>query len=493
MATRKHGAAAARLGRGLGSVLVLGLAAAGCRDDGGGDLVIVTGGGGSGPTSQTNTSPGSFTLVTSDPGGGTILESADGSQRKIAGVFHEDVLLEARFDWILDAPVFIGDEDANRSPTITIEAGTTTFGRGGTPPSMLVIRRNARIVADGTAQAPIVMTSAQPPGSRAPGDWGGLIINGQAPVNDIGPNGELPFGEGGSGRYGGTDANDDSGVLRYVRVEYGGHVFTSDDELNGIAFQGVGAGTEVDHIQVHRNADDGVEFFGGTVDAKYVLLTGCLDDSMDWTSGWTGRVQYVVIQQWAGGADNGIEADNLEAQNDATPRSHPVISNMTIVGPADAGELSDVGLVLRRGTAANVYNAIVLGLNEHGLDIDDQETWDNAYSDAPGSYDTLSGELTLENTFFFANELGDFRDDGGDPQTDTAFDADQANPNTTGTDPQLSDPQNESAPDFRPQGGSPVLGTWVDPGDAFFDAVTFTGAMDDQTDWTDGWTTSDAD
>ena len=473
------------------TTLAAGLLLTGCRDKGSdGNLFIIAGGSGTSPTTSSTTPAGSFTLIKSDPGGGTILESADGSQRKIAGTFFENVSLEAAYTWILDAPTFIGDSDGSRATILTIEAGTTILGRGGTPPSMLVIRQGAKILANGTASQPIVFTSAQPAGARAPGDWGGLIINGKAPVNNTGSGGELPFGEGGSGRYGGTDADDDSGVLRYVRVEYGGHVFTSDDELNGIAFQGVGRGTTVDFVQVHRNSDDGLEFFGGTVNVKHVLVTGCLDDSLDWTSGWVGKAQFVVLQQWPGGADNGIEADNLEADNTATPRSHPTISNMTIVGPADAGAASDVGMQLRRGTGANVFNAIVIGLNEYGLDIDDTETWNNAYTDAPGGYTTLSGALTIQGSFFFDNALGDFRDDAGDPQTDTAFNGQQTPANSL-VDPQLTDPQNTTAPDFRPQTGSPALSGFVDPADSFFTTVTYRGAMDD-TDWTSGWTTRDA-
>ncbi len=488
----------------LGAALA-GAAVAGCDDGSDGTLVIVNGSSGSGGGNNNNGGgnnnppPSGFTLVTSDPGGGTILESSDGTTRKIAGTFLDDVTLEAQYTWILDAPVFVGNDAATDTATITIEAGTEVQGRGGTPPSMLVIRRGSRILADGTAQDPIVFTSNQPAGSRAPGDWGGLVINGRAPVNNMGAGGALPFGEGGSGTYGGTDPNDDSGVLRYVRVEFAGHVFTSDDELNGIAFQGVGAGTVVDHIQIHRNADDGVEFFGGTVDVKHVLLTGELDDSLDWTFGWSGRAQFVVIQQWDGGADMGIEADNSETSNDATPRSHPVISNMTIVGPAGTAGQSATGMLLRRGTAANIHNAIVMEMNSAGLDIDSTATFDNAYTDDPGSYTVLSGELTIENTIFFNNGAGGtahFKDDAGEPQTDTAFNSQQSPSNQVSVDPQLGDPTNESTPNFRPAAAGPAASgvTWSDPGDAFFTPVDFIGGVDDVqgNDWTTGWTTSAA-
>lgn len=487
----------------LGAALA-GAAVAGCDDGSDGTLVIVNGSGGGGSNNGGNNGgnnppPSGFTLVTSDPGGGTIVESSDGSTRKIAGTFLNDVTLEAQYAWILDAPVFVGNDAATDTATITIEAGTTIQGRGGTPPSMLVIRRGSRILADGTAADPIVFTSNQPAGSRAPGDWGGLVINGRAPVNNMGTGGALPFGEGGSGTYGGTDPADDSGVLRYVRVEFAGHVFTSDDELNGIAFQGVGSGTVVENVQVHRNADDGVEFFGGTVNVKRLLLTGCLDDSLDWTFGWQGKAQFVVIQQWDGGADMGIEADNNETTNDATPRSRPVISNMTIVGPAGTSGQSATGLLLRRGTGANIHNSIVMELNAAGLDIDSTATFNNAYTDDPGSYTALSGELTITNTIFFQNGASGtahFRDDAGEPVTDTTFNSQQSPANQVSVDPQLGAPTNESAPNFRPAAAGPAASgvTWDDPGDAFFTPVDFIGGVDDAqaNDWTTGWTTSAA-
>jgi hypothetical protein len=509
------------------AAIALGALVAGCDGGGSGSgtLVIVndtpsgasTGGNSAGTSSTGSTSSSStgssntsatsnpppasgFTVVKSDPGGGTILQSSDGLTRKIAGTFHEDVLMEPQYSWILDAPVFIGAADASKTNTLRITAGTKVYGRGGTPPSMLVIRRSAKLDAQGTAASPIVFTSAQPAGSRAPGDWGGIVINGKAPVNNMGAGGALPFGEGGSGQYGGADPNDSSGTLRYVRVEFAGHVFTSDDELNGVAFQGVGSGTTVDYLQVHRNADDGVEFFGGTVNVKHLLVTGALDDSFDWTFGWSGKAQFVVLQQWVGGADCAIEADNNETSNDAAPRARPTISNLTIVGPAGTTAQSATGLLLRRGTGARISNAIVMEMNGFGLDIDGGATWNNAYTDDPTTYTALSGELTVKNTIFHANGAtgtAHFRDDpvpGTDPQTDTAFSGQQTPANQL-VDPQLGSPTSEGTPNFRPATAGPASTTaWSDPGDAFFTPVDFLGAVDDvqANDWTTGWTTSAA-
>jgi hypothetical protein len=195
------------------------------------------------------------------------------------------------------------------------------------------------------------------PSSR--GLWGGLVINGFAPINDCPEGAEggtaacTKEGEANSGLFGGDNPTDNSGVLRYVVVKYAGSNVDPENQLNGIAFQGVGSATQVEYIQVHNNLDDGVEFFGGTVDAKYVVLTGHADDSLDWTDGWTGRLQYVYIEQTDSG-DNGIEADNREGDELATPVSSPSIANMTIVAREDQRAIR-----LRRGTGLKLYNSEV--------------------------------------------------------------------------------------------------------------------------------------
>ena len=199
---------------------------------------------------------------------------------------------------------------------------------------------------------------------RERGLWGGLVINGSAPINDC-PEGAqggtaecTKEGEANSGLFGGDDANDSSGTLHYVVVKFAGANVDPENQLNGIAFQGVGAGTLVDYIQVYNNLDDGVEFFGGTVNARHVVLVGNADDSLDWTDGWTGSIQYLHIVQpaAAGGADNMIEADNREGDEQATPISEPCIANMTMTGLA--GERA---IRLRRGTGLHLYNSAVSG------------------------------------------------------------------------------------------------------------------------------------
>jgi hypothetical protein len=275
--------------------------------------------------------------------------------------------------------------------TLTIEAGTIIFGEGATL-GMLVIDQGAKLMAMGTKQDPIIFTSDAEPGQQARAQWGGLIINGYAPLNT----GETAEGEGGTGVYGGSDPHDNSGVLRYVRVEFAGNEFTPENELNGIAFQGVGDGTTVEYVQVHYNKDDGIEMFGGAVDLKYCVVTGCADDSFDWTNGWNGRAQFVVIQQAGDDADNGIEADNQKGNNDAQPRSNPQVFNCTIIGGhQNEGDEGDIGCLFRAGTAVTFCNSIVgPGFQKCGLDIDNAGTFGVPIGTSPGAFTAVEEEVS---------------------------------------------------------------------------------------------------
>ena len=395
----------------------------------------------------------------------------------VSGSISADVTWTADTDYLLQGAVFVAS-----GATLTIEPGTQIFGESATT-GALIVSRGGRIVADGTAAAPIVMTSDRPDGERARGDWGGLIINGSAPLNIPGGTAE---GEGDSGEYGGSLPNDDSGVLRYVRVEFAGAEFSPDNELNGIAFQGVGNGTTVDFIQVHFNKDDGVEFFGGTVDAKHVVCTAIADDSFDWTDGWTGRGQFWIAQQRGDDADQGIEADNNGENNDLTPRSDPTLYNLTLIGDPDTdqGNESDIGMLLREGTAGEIANAIVIGFKETGLDIDNAATYAGA----------ASGALMVRNSIFHNNLEGAFDDDSGEDPAPSFSTRDFAAAATAlvEVDPMLADPYNHEALDCRPRDTSPALltaGVALPPNDGFFDPVTYIGACGPEDDWFLGWTT----
>ncbi|MCO4773297.1 MAG: hypothetical protein KDA24_24900 [Deltaproteobacteria bacterium] len=382
----------------------------------------------------------------------------------LSGTIVENWTIPAGVPYLLRAGVTIGDDTSET--VLTIEAGATIFGESATD-GLLVIARNSRIEANGTAAAPIVFSSDKEAGSRARGDWGGLIINGNAPINSADPaecdnEDGWAFGEGGTGWYGGCDVDDNSGTLNYVRVEFAGTLVSPDNELNGVAFQGVGAGTTVDYLQVHMNADDGVEFFGGTVSAKHLVLTGIGDDSLDWTDGWQGNAQFVLAQQYDDASDNGIEADNNGDDRLAAPLSAPRLANVTLIG-APSSDASDVGMLLREGTAANLMNVLVTDFNDACLDIDHDETFANVDS----------GDLTLEYATLDCST--NISPDDEEAAQQSFFDAGTGNVEAA---IDLTDwvPTTEIA------GGDPSA--W----DSWFDAATYQGAIG-SVDWTADWTT----
>jgi len=389
-------------------------------------------------------------------------------------------------DVLLRGAVFV-----KNNATLTINAGVTVYGENATI-GTLVIARGAKLNINGTNDNPVIFTSDQSSPSRA--DWGGLIINGYSTLNKPGGVGS---GEGDTGDYGcsGGDCNeaDNSGTMRFFRVEYAGIEFSPDNELNGIALQGVGSGTTLDHFQVHANKDDGIEMFGGTVNWKYGILTECADDSIDWTEGWRGSVQFAVVQQKADDADQGLECDSLGKDPSASPRANPTLYNLTVVGdPSDTyGDESDIGILLRAGTAVNIRNAIVMGFKEAGLDIDDEETFEVAQGNR-------SESLIVDNCIFYNNNPN-FDDEAEvgesftEPFSPATFMSTYMS-NYAEVDPQLGDAYDLTDPDFRPGTGSPAIdGTVtvasVPSGNAFIVATDYIGAVDPDNDWTrQAWT-----
>jgi hypothetical protein len=403
--------------------------------------------------------------------------------RVVRGRFTTDVTLTADTYWVLRGAVFIGAADGTSRARLTIAAGTRIVGETATR-GTLVIERGAQIIANGTATAPIVMTSDQPVGRRFRGDWGGLIINGNAPLNL--PGGQA-IGEGSTGVYGGTNPADNSGVLRYVRVEFAGIEFSPDNELNGIAFQGVGNGTIVENIQVAWNKDDGIEMFGGTVNIKRAVLTNIGDDSIDWTWGWTGKLQFAIVQQRGDDTDQGIEADNHSTQQNLLPRSKPTIYNLTLVGDptSEFGPESTNGMRLRVGTAGIIRNWIVTGFKAQGIDIRDAST-------TPG---IASGIFSVTNGILWQNGRGPNATNASvnwATSATTVAMRTHAGSTVTEEDPMLVAAFNRTAPDWRPLPGSPALVRTpaIPPNDGFFEVANFLGALgpDLATDWTRGWT-----
>ncbi|MDR3058849.1 MAG: hypothetical protein ACK5KL_01420 [Dysgonomonas sp.] len=240
---------------------------------------------------------------------------------------------------------------------VTIKATRTIDGQ----PDYIIVEQGGRINALGTKEEPIIMTSTQ----ESPGAWGGLHICGKAPVNLTGGTGKSEIG---NATFGGTDPTDNSGIIRYVRLEYTGFAFSETKESNGLTMYGVGNGTTIEYVQTYKGSDDGFEWFGGTVNAKYLVSTASEDDSFDWTDGWIGKGQFwVAIQdQTAPGADgtaNGdclIEADNREDNFNNTPVSSPTLSNLTLIGNNDTNAQKR-GIRLRAGTHVKLYNVLVAG------------------------------------------------------------------------------------------------------------------------------------
>lgn len=357
---------------------------------------------------------------------------------------------------------------------LRIPPGTVLLGDVAVAPSALIVRRGGQIYAEGTADAPIVFTSSATAGTRARGDWGGLVINGRSTCNF--PADEC-VGEGSSGSYGGGILDDNSGVLRYVRIEFAGYEVSFGNELNALTLNGVGSGTEISHIQVHYGSDDGIEFFGGTVDVKYAIATGISDDSFDYSTGWSGRGQFWIAQQDPADGDFGWEIDNNENDYDATPRTSPAVYNVTLVGGGESGSATEspAGVLYRRGAAGDIANMIITGFKV-GLDIDNDETLAQC----------VAGDLTMRGIIIHRNG----EDLAADDQLQQSCEA------TAGFDLRFSDPQLTAAfdrndPDFRPAAGSAAMQNAVaPPADDFFEQVDFIGAVaPGGEEWYQGWTT----
>ncbi|WP_109699739.1 hypothetical protein [Chitinophaga deserti] len=264
--------------------------------------------------------------------------------------------------------------------TLTIQEGTI-IKSDITEKGALIIERGAKIFATGTAAKPIVFTSGKAAGQRNPGDWGGIIILGRAKTNRS----TEPQIEGGVGRpYGGNDDDDNSGILKYVRIEYAGIAAQPNSEINALTLGAVGRGTVIDHVMTSYANDDAFEFFGGTVSPTHLVAYGTADDDFDFDFGYRGTVQYAVALRIPtfvdpGDAGNGIECDNDGSSTQAEPFTHPVISNMTIIGPNNAAGTAsnhNYGNRWRRSTRFTFLNSIILGSQKGGLSVESKSSYD---------------------------------------------------------------------------------------------------------------------
>ncbi len=419
---------------------------------------------------------------------------------------------------------------------LTIEPGVIIKGDKATMAS-LIVEPGAKIYAEGTATNPIVMTSDQPAGSRRPGDWGGLIVCGNGTNNNS--NGQQIEG-GPKTKHGGNVKNDDSGVLRYIRVEFAGYPFETDKEINGITFGSVGNGTTVSHLQVSYCNDDSYEWFGGSVNCKYLIAYNGWDDEFDTDNGFDGHVQYCLSIRDPRIADisqsNGFESDNNSDGSTIEPYTSAIFSNVTFIGPMTqknlaagfenttsyitAGDMKPDNLAalgrfqaamhIRRSSKLKCYNSVALGW-PIGLIIDGERgncrEWAN------------NGDIKLQNVFFagmgvtgsdfnkkYEDEYGTWSlDENGkkvityNPEQEsfsTSFLRTQSGCrfDLTEGDLSLSDPKNIGQA-YCPTGGSPLLNAanFAGLSSSFIDKnVTYIGAFSGTSDnWLEGWTNFD--
>jgi hypothetical protein len=294
------------------------------------------------------------------------------SSTTLTGTINTTTTLTADKVWTLKGYVYVTD-----GAKLIIQPGTTIIS-DISEKGALCIERGAQIIAEGTATKPIVFTSGRPAGERTPGDWGGIVILGRAKTNRT----SEPTIEGGIGRpFGGTNDLDNSGVLKYVRIEYAGIAAMPNSEINALTLGGVGNGTIIDNVQTIYANDDAFEFFGGTVNAKNLYAFATADDDFDFDFGYTGTITNGVAKRDPqfvdnGDAGNGVECDNDGTGSTATPFTHPKLYNMILVGPNVSTALANhnLGLRFRRATQFTMKNSIIWGWMKGGLSLESNET-----------------------------------------------------------------------------------------------------------------------
>jgi hypothetical protein len=402
--------------------------------------------------------------------------------------------------YLLDGFVYV-----RNNATLTIEEGTVIQGyinAGVNTKGTLVITSSGKIMAQGSKWNPIVFTSAQAPGMRGTGDWGGLLVLGEAPINVPGGSATIEgglIGDLADRTYGGSDPNDNSGVLSYIRLEYAGIAFSQNNEINSLTMAGVGRGTTVDHIQVSFGGDDAFEWFGGNVDAKYLVAIGTVDDNFDCDFGFTGRVQYGFVKQFSGIADisisEGWETDNDGTGSGNTPLTRPLFANITLVGPkADGGTINSNhgrGARIRRNSRTSIYNSVIMD-HKVALRFESSGTQSGVGVDCIFHGNVLSGndENYSSDGAWTVDSVAAYVEDAA--QMNTVFDAGGISAN------ELSLPldyYSQTGSNHLPIAGSVLLSgaDWSATGvsgDSFFDNVAFRGAFGTE-DWTALWTEFD--
>jgi Secretion system C-terminal sorting domain len=383
--------------------------------------------------------------------------------------------------------------------TLNIAAGTIIKGDTFVAGSALIITRGAKIYAIGTPTKPIVFTSNAPVGKRRAGNWGGIVIAGNARVNVTG--GQAPF-EGGNlanpdgtvddGSYGGLNDLDNSGELKYVRIEFAGYPYQTNNELNSLTLGGVGSGTKLEYIQCSYGFDDSFEWFGGTVNAKHLIAYKGNDDDFDTDFGYRGKVQFGLVIRDTAIADasgtNGFESDNDGVGSGNAPYTSPVFSNITLVGPKQTlttpvNANHRTGAHIRRNSRTSIFNTLWMGY-VRGVRIDG----DSCHASADANL------LEMQNNVV-AGVSGLLLDStAGTPWNVTNWFTQSTNSNTVyaaNADAMITDAFNPTAPNCIPTSTSPLLtgasflnAKLTDP---FFTPVTYRGAFGID-DWTASWT-----
>ncbi len=385
--------------------------------------------------------------------------------------------------------------------TLTIEPGTIIKG-DTTNPGSLIITRGAKIMARGTASAPIVFTSARGKGRRAPGDWGGVLLLGKSPANSQDAVTGDPKIEGFPAtvnqevlRFGGTDTADNSGELSYVRIEFAGIPLTVNNEINGLTLGGVGNGTKIDHVQVSYSGDDAIEWFGGTVNCSHLITWGCIDDDYDTDNGFSGNVQYGISVRDVNKFDPPSKSNAFESDNDAKgtrnkPLTRCVFSNMTCIGPKKGDTATAVnsaflaGARIRRNSRMSLFNSIIIG-------------WGDAiYFDGARTKDAFEADSAqLENNLLAGNSRS-FKVSSDIPTYDFAGYFNNSSRNNIvkakASDAGLINPFDLTKPDFAPATTSIAVGkaSYKDPlvQRGFFNKTSnFMGAVAPAGDNTSGW------
>ncbi len=365
--------------------------------------------------------------------------------------------------------------------TLTIEPGTVILGDKSVAKSALIITKNAKLNAEGTLSNPIVFTSNQAPGQRAIGDWGGLIVLGRATLNRPGGTANIEGIETTTNtEYGGGAApndDDNSGIIKYVRIEFGGYVFASDQEINGLTLGAVGRGTVVDYVQVSYTNDDAFEWFGGSVNCAHLVAYRNLDDDFDTDFGYSGSVQFAlsvrdpqISDQSSGSTSEGFESDTDGGQGTSTPATTCLFSNVTVVGPFRGTVLTTWpanykfrrAARIRRGTQLKLFNSILMDF-PYGVHIDGPIVRSNLQTGltkfknnlVAGSFLAMEpGTASAVRDSIFGSGTGLFKNDSLSTTANV-----------------LVSPYNYNEPDYRP-GSQPLAST----GAAFTDAA-FTGLI----------------